>query len=78
MLDNCRQKALVYKFRKTCNYKSIVIPEVVSDTVGYHTSCYRSFTAVKGTQVAAAIMKLRDIELPQTTSLETNIGNLFY
>ncbi|EFX66145.1 hypothetical protein DAPPUDRAFT_332490 [Daphnia pulex] len=33
MLDNCRQKALVYKFRKTCNYEIIVIPEVISDTV---------------------------------------------
>lgn len=55
ILDSCQKKSLVYKFREKSEYKTIVIPDVVSDSTGYHSSCLKKFTAVKTTEMDGAV-----------------------
>jgi hypothetical protein len=55
MLENCREKSLVYKFREKSEYATIIIPASAdNNTSGYHSSCYRKFTAVSAKELKAA------------------------
>jgi hypothetical protein len=55
MLENCREKSLVYKFREKSEYATIIIPESADNNTGYHSSCYRKFTAVSAKELKAAL-----------------------
>ena len=80
-LDNCRKKSLVYKFRKKSDYGSISIPECVSESTGFHKSCYSNFTAVKAKELLEALEKQKVLDeqsaVLEPTSIQQEPGIIF-
>ena len=80
LLEKCREKSLVYKFRENCEYANITIPEKVDSTTGYHSSCYKKFTAVSAKQVKEATDKQSALDeqcvsSADSTEKQQNSGN---
>jgi phosphorylcholine metabolism protein LicD len=84
MLEKCREKSVVYKFRNKSTYSDIVIPDVVNENTGYHTACYKKYTAVGTKEVQSAIEKQLAIEsqqrhaLSQSASSQEEQGNSYH
>ena len=51
ILEKRRDKSLVYKFREKSEYANIEILENAVNTKGYHSLCYKKFTAVSAKEL---------------------------
>jgi hypothetical protein len=74
MLENCREKSLVYKFREKSEYATIIIPASADNNTGYHSSCYRKFTAVSAKELKAAKEKQGSLDEQSVSSAGSNIN----
>lgn len=46
-LEKCREKQALRQQQKKSKFRHIVLPEVANGLDGYHTQCFRLFTAIK-------------------------------
>lgn len=68
LLNTCKKKSVVYKFRDNSDYKNIVIPTTVTDSTGYHSSCYKKYTAVRNQEVESALEKQKALDEQSVSS----------
>jgi hypothetical protein len=53
--------SVAYKFR-VFDFKDIFVPLIESDSTGYHSSCYKKYTAVKNKDVESALSKQKALD----------------
>jgi len=72
-LKVCQEAHPVHKARQNSKFKNIVLPLNPSEFLGYHSNCYKNFTAVSTQQKLNAAQKLNE-QAQHSSSQEHSIS----